>query len=291
MRQKALSFSIGASLLMIGLVIGHFTQKVQADGIPTEKEGGVLFYSGTLEKKSGEALKGDQNMSLKLWDKQSGGADKCTTPLRKVTVDQKGRFRLKLSETCVQAVQKNPNLWVELTVEDGGGNVTLPRTKIGAVPYAVEAKRATEALKLKNRPMVRYSSLKNTEIKTGTNTKLHFSTKQFDTHSAVTTSGDWVFTAPEAGIYKVTASIALLQSSAWDGAKTIGIALYKEGIAYSWLNKLAPRSGTQPHLRGSDLIQLKQGEKLTIVAQQNSGSTITADKDKFLSYIAIHRVD
>jgi len=43
---------------------------------------------------------------------------------------------------CVAAVQRSPEQWAELSVN---GAVVGGRSRVGAVPYAVEAQRATEA--------------------------------------------------------------------------------------------------------------------------------------------------
>ncbi len=53
-----------------------------------------------------------------------------------------GAFRVGLPEACTDAVKKNPNLWVRVTVDD---IYSLPYTRLGAVPYAVESAHAVDA--------------------------------------------------------------------------------------------------------------------------------------------------
>src|SRR6185369_12095838 len=50
-----------------------------------------------------------------------------------------GRFKIKLPPECRAAVKGSPDVWVEVEV-DGG---PLGRTKLGVVPYALEAGHAT----------------------------------------------------------------------------------------------------------------------------------------------------
>jgi hypothetical protein len=109
-----------------------------AGGIPAT---GALSYSGTLEDATGAPMTGSPNLQVDFWGAASGG----TTPLCQTgpsaTALDNGRFSVALPDTCTTAVKGNPNLWVEVFVN---GN-TLGRTKINAVPYAVEAGHATNA--------------------------------------------------------------------------------------------------------------------------------------------------
>jgi hypothetical protein len=52
-----------------------------------------------------------------------------------------GRFSVALPDTCATAVKASPDAWAEVLVD----GASLGRTKIGAVPYALEAGHATNA--------------------------------------------------------------------------------------------------------------------------------------------------
>ncbi len=52
-----------------------------------------------------------------------------------------GRFRIALDGSCKPAINANPDVYVELL----DGTTSLGRSKIGAVPYAVEADHAVSA--------------------------------------------------------------------------------------------------------------------------------------------------
>ena len=112
--------------------------KVWADGIPTVTP---LAYSGVLQDSVGNPISTAQSIQLTLWDDaaaNSSANQKCTTPTQSVTPDSQGRFRIVLDQGCFDAVRTNPNLWVQLQV----GSTVLPRNKLNAVPYAIEAAKA-----------------------------------------------------------------------------------------------------------------------------------------------------
>lgn len=93
-----------------------------------------LYYSGLLADTSGKALTGSKNIGVDLYTGQAGGTPTCTTPAKTVTLNH-GRFRMVLDKTCLNAIQKETDLWIEVLIN----GTALPRSKIGAVPYAVES--------------------------------------------------------------------------------------------------------------------------------------------------------
>jgi len=64
----------------------------------------------------------------------------CVTPPANRTLSM-GRFQVTLDPSCTDFVHANPDVSVQVIVE----GVQLPKTKLGAVPYALEAQRAMEA--------------------------------------------------------------------------------------------------------------------------------------------------
>lgn len=114
-----------------------FLGRAGAEGIPSAP---ALYYAGTLIE-NGAPVTGVKSIGLALFTTESGGSPVCRKVESTVAV-QAGKFRIPLSDECLNAVRGNPNLWAETTV---GTVVMQARKKIGAVPYAVEAERAGAA--------------------------------------------------------------------------------------------------------------------------------------------------
>ena len=94
-----------------------------------------LFYSGNLTDQNGKPLQSSQvtSISVNLWTAATIGTKVCGTTDTSPTLLQ-GRFRLKLSATCLTAIHSYADLWTEVVVN----TKSMGRSKIGAVPYAVE---------------------------------------------------------------------------------------------------------------------------------------------------------
>lgn len=135
MKKKHLA--LGAALTLALAAVGYRVGKARADGVPMMNP---LFYSGTLED-SGRPVEGTRDITIRLWDAATGGTIACPETTAMATPVQSGRFRVALGSACVMAIQRNPELWTEVVV----GGTSLGRSKVGAVPYAVEAGRASGA--------------------------------------------------------------------------------------------------------------------------------------------------
>lgn len=123
----------GALLLALGYRVG----RARADGIPRTTP---LLYGGFLEE-GGAPVTGTRDITLRLWDAASGGLLACAETTAAATPVTAGEWRVAIDASCVEAVRRSPDLWVETLV----GGTSFGRTKIGAVPYAVEAARAAGA--------------------------------------------------------------------------------------------------------------------------------------------------
>jgi formylglycine-generating enzyme required for sulfatase activity len=110
--------------------------RARAQNIPSMP---TMFYGVSLDE-NGTPITGTRDLRVRFFDGEMGGTQLCETLANSTTVTQ-GRARIALSETCRTAVQQNANVWVELAV---GGSVVGARSRIGAVPYAVEAQRAND---------------------------------------------------------------------------------------------------------------------------------------------------
>ncbi len=123
--------------LMVGMTVLGVRQ-TRADGIPGTSP---MTYSGTLEE-GGVPVTGMRNVRLTVFDDATatdGAHIRCTTPAAATTVTS-GRFQVVLGNECTAVVRATPNLWLDVEV----AGVSLGRTKISAVPFAVEAGRAAE---------------------------------------------------------------------------------------------------------------------------------------------------
>jgi hypothetical protein len=87
-----------------------------------------------------------------------------------------------------------------------------------------------------------------------TTAPFQWTTKQHDTHNAVTTGASWRFTAPIAGIYRVSATAAIT-------AGPQDIAVYKNGTITP--STLFGANGTYS-LSGSVSIQLLAGDYIDV---------------------------
>lgn len=125
--------------LTIGLgIVGYRQTEARANGIPASTP---MTYSGTLEE-GGSPVTGSRNMELMLWDDATSTASshlRCTT-LAPNTPVQNGRFQVPLDNSCTAVIHSTPDLWLEVMVSGS----SLGRTKVGAVPFAVEASRAAD---------------------------------------------------------------------------------------------------------------------------------------------------
>ena len=124
--------------LALSAIVGYGIHAARAGGIPAT---GALVYSGLLSNASGAPLASPQDVEVGVWDKASVGTQQCLGSFPGTTLDSSGRFQVTMPDTCAGKVGGNPDLWVEVKV----GTTILGRTKIGAVPYAIEANHAVTA--------------------------------------------------------------------------------------------------------------------------------------------------
>lgn len=111
--------------------------RARADGIP-EADG--MTYTGYLEDSAGEPLTGEHSIAVQFWESAEAEDDLCMGKQDSAEL-QSGRFQVPLPISCSEAIQASPDVWVSVDVD----GATLGRTKLGAVPYAIEAGHATTA--------------------------------------------------------------------------------------------------------------------------------------------------
>lgn len=137
MRRKHWVFvaTLGTALAAFG---GYYVRKANAFGIP-EKQ--VLTYRGTLTDVNGTPATGTKNIQVTVWDNNPGGSAVCPSVAAPQTALVNGTFQVSLPDACAEAVRNSPDLWVEVSVD----GASLGRSRFGAVPYAIEARTASNA--------------------------------------------------------------------------------------------------------------------------------------------------
>ena len=132
---------LGACLLASAFGAGYGLS-VLAQGAPTTQP---LFYSGVLEV-DGAPASGVYTVKIELYDAATKGHSLCDV---KADVDvEDGHFRIDASD-CADALAAEPDAWVATSFVDSADEEhAIPqRSKVGAVPYALEAQHAVSASK------------------------------------------------------------------------------------------------------------------------------------------------
>jgi hypothetical protein len=130
--KKWVGYALVAGLALVGVVGIH------AAGPPATEP---LVYAARVATAAGVPLTGSHDVVLRLWDSATIGTNRCTTPAAGTVLDVDGRFTLVLTAECATAVRDHADLWVELTID----SIVYPRAKVAAMPYALEAGRASSA--------------------------------------------------------------------------------------------------------------------------------------------------
>lgn len=132
MRRQARVILFCSAMLLI-------VSNAGADGIPAAP----LSYSGVMLGANGQPTTTAQLVTLSLWRSETSTSvtDRlCNPPAETVTPDNQGRFSATIQPVCVDVVRTTPEVWLEVRV---GVEVLRPRSKLRAVPFAVEADRTS----------------------------------------------------------------------------------------------------------------------------------------------------
>lgn len=144
-RRFGLPASRIAGLVVVSLLaaLAIWRVKVYATGAPTAVP---LAIEGTLTDAAGRPATGLWNFTLYVFDVESGGSARATCTLPGARVDA-GHFTLPLgsASVCVSVFRDMNNTWIEMEATNGTDTVRTARSTVHAVPYALEADRATTA--------------------------------------------------------------------------------------------------------------------------------------------------
>jgi hypothetical protein len=111
------------------------------------------------------------------------------------------------------------------------------------------------------------------------NVNINYGTKDYDTHSAVTTGATWKFTAPVAGVYQVNGVYSVASILAQ-------LVIMKNGVAAGWLISLTNNSGEIFPFSSS--LYLNAGDWFGIA--NGTGSTQTLINASTYNYLCINRL-
>jgi hypothetical protein len=137
MKNKRSATLVVSLTLGIGALVGHSVDRARAAGIPATQ---AMTYSGVLTNAAGAPLTGSKNIQIQIYDMASGGTVQCTVGPTAIELVN-GGFSVVLPDTCTTVVHATPDLWIEVFAD----GASLGRTKLGAVPFAVEADHANGA--------------------------------------------------------------------------------------------------------------------------------------------------
>jgi len=133
---RAKRTAILGGVLLVASASTLLAVRARAAGIPAAN---ALTYTGYLETPDGKPLSDTVNVGIMVWDAATEGTKVCEAGAEKVK-PVGGRFQIPLPD-CQAAVGQSPELWLEAVID----GTSLGRTKLGAVPYAVEANHAATA--------------------------------------------------------------------------------------------------------------------------------------------------
>jgi hypothetical protein len=137
MKSRRVIVGAMACVFTLAVACAYLLGRARAAGAPTMQP---LTYSGVLTDMSGTPLAGTKNIQVTLWDMAAAGNQVCSAGPVAVALTS-GVFQVVLPPQCTTAVHANGDLWVEVFVD----GTSLGRTKLGAVPYAIEADHAVSA--------------------------------------------------------------------------------------------------------------------------------------------------
>jgi len=127
-----------AAVCVLTAAVTLLAVRARAAGVP---DAAALTYTGYLENPDGTPATGTKGIGIALYAVATGGGKPVCEQKPQDIEPVSGRFQLTLPYDCTDAVKANPDLWAEVQVE----GALLGRTKLGAVPYAIEAAHATNA--------------------------------------------------------------------------------------------------------------------------------------------------
>ena len=236
---------------------------------------GVYSVSGTINFSDGSGVvlrqmylyKNSTVIEYSNWDNAVGlGSSKTLKVSALIEAVPGDTFDIRFIQSIV----------ANLTLNDA--NFTVQRL---SGPSAIAASETVAAV---------YKTASGQSIPNAAFTVVDYTTKEIDTHGAVTTGAAWKFTAPIAGTYCVSAHV-LFNSGASATTSSYLIALYKGGSLIGEFGRVNGTGGANffgP--TGSRNIYLLAGEFIDARTLQDSGGARTLYPFIEYNHISIHRI-
>ena len=133
--HKSLYLAASVLLATVAFVAG----KALATGAPAQTP---LTYGGTVTDAAGKPYPDAVDVTVAIYDAASAGTLKCKAATVQAEAGT-GRFSVVLPGECADAVHATPELWSEVAV--GPNKLLMPRSHVGALPFALEAGAASVA--------------------------------------------------------------------------------------------------------------------------------------------------
>lgn len=128
---------------------------------------------------------------------------------------------------------------------------------------------------------------------TGAATIVDFGTKDFDTHSGVTTGASWKYTAQAPGIYEVSSMVTLAGSTGWADTEGFEVTLYKNGVAnhrLGYRDSFGSASSVLANAGGCGMISLVAGDYIDVRVANTSGGAINTFNSASYNWVTVKRL-
>jgi hypothetical protein len=277
-KQAKLKQLSAYSLIAVAASAGTLlAMRARAAGIP-EKD--ALTYTGYLEDADGNALSGKHSISVRFVASATATKALCTGEAPDLELIA-GRFQVALPD-CAEVVKANPELFVDVQVD----GAWLGATKLGAVPYAIEAGRASSSAgeletrlaaieaRLAKRSGFHAAMTADQIIANAMDPVVQFNTEDWDANAEYDpTSG--TFTPKQAGLYALTCSVRFEAGNTstngwWNASMKVNTVSVAQDGAYG--------DGWTVFRNAIGLVSLKAGDKVTCHATQQSGAARPVSK-------------
>jgi len=223
-------------------------------------------------------------------------------------IDNAGTVELATSSTCFRDEDKLINTTAIDTASDSISGIysTTARNSVafrllGKALFSLGtpgtwASSATEQgmfslpIAIPDSCMAIYETAAGQSIGASSEVRVQYDTKVWDPYGAVTTGGSWVFTAPVAGIYHVSA-VNYLSSTAWAASVLFSLTLQGGGTNYYIYVDHTDAAVTHTKgLQGSGIVKLAAGGTCYITLNQGHSGAVTLVAAATLNSIVISYV-
>ena len=143
--------------------------------------------------------------------------------------------------------------------------------------------------------VARYTSSSGQTLTADLDTRINFATQEYDPDNTVTTGSSWIFTAPSAGKYRVSAAIGFACAASTIGGahgNNVQIVIYKNGTVYAIIAQatLATTSNVNWRPSGSTTVPLSANDTLYVAVHQDCGSNQNLQATPLVNWVCIERV-